>query len=137
MARLTGKNLVVTFGGQTISGDQRTFEFDHEEEQADASAGSDTYRTFIPTLRVINPKMEIILKDFASGSALMNVLDIGQEGTLVWSPEGTATGKPRWGIVARVSKAGQSYPFDDVAMVNVEWVNTSQTLVYDGSTAVH
>ena len=137
MARLSGKNLVVTFAGVTISGTQRTFEFEHEEEQIDASAGADTYRTFIPSMRVINPKMEAIMEDKASGSAVQNVLDIGQEGTLVWSPEGTASGKPRWGITARVSKAAQTMPFDDVHGISVEWVNTSQALVYDGSTAVH
>lgn len=135
--RFTGKPLVVKFRGITLTEHGRNFEITHEQEQADGTAGADDYRVFLNTVKNIGASMDILQSSGTAGSAVIAALQPGQEGTLEWAPEGTATGKPKWGFVGRVSNSSMSHPYDDVAMLAVEWTNAGQSLVYDGSTAVY
>lgn len=138
MARITGKNAKIlwidaTEGTVDLSTNLRNFTFDHEEEQADATAGADTYRVFIPTVRTISPTAELVMEEKSTGSAALVVSQLGRDGTLLWGPEGTATGKPKWGMHARVSLASEDWPYDNVSIRNLEWVNQADDLLYDGA----
>lgn len=139
MARMSGKNLhlqwIYSGGTANLSGSQRSFENGHEQESADATAGADSYRVFVPTVKTLKPKAEILWEEKSSGSAVIAAVQPGVEGTLYWSPEGTASGKPKWGAYLRVRVSNQSLPYDDVAMLSVEWDNIGTALVSDGVTA--
>ena len=51
---------------------------------------------------------------------------------LRWGPEGTATGKPKKGFLARIKQADESLPFDDVATIAMTWELSGTGLLYDG-----
>lgn len=135
--RFTGKNLYVKFGSTVLSTHGRNFDVPHEQEQVDGTAGADDYRVFLNTVKNISASMEILMSSGAAGSAVIAALSTGTEGTLEWAPEGTASGKPKWGFAARVANASQALPYDDVAMLSIEWTNYGSALVYNGATAVY
>ena len=134
--RISGKNLYVAWhsgGGSTdLSGSQRSMSFEHEQEMTDATAGADTYRVMIPTVRTAGASLEILVESGASGSAIFAAIPVGGAvGTLIWGPEGTTADLPKWGMVARVAKASQEIPFDDVYVISVEFTNAGADLAYD------
>lgn len=135
--RFTGKNLYVKFGSQVLSAHGRAFEVTHEQEQADGTAGADDYRVFLNTVKNIGATMDIVMSSGATGSAVIASVQPGTEGTLEFAPEGTASGKPKWGFAARVANSSMSLPYDDAAMISVEWTNYGSALVYNGATAVY
>lgn len=136
MAKISGKNLYVEFGGTDISGNQRSFSITESQEQADATAGADAYRNYVNTMKTIEASVEILVEDFAStgGSALLAALDVGTQGTLIWGPEGTATGKPKKGFYATITQFDQALPFDDVYSINVTFTMAGTALAFDGVT---
>jgi hypothetical protein len=135
--RFTGKNLYVKFVSTVLSTHGRNFEVTHEQEQADGTAGADDYRVFLNTVKNIGASMDIIMSSGSTGSAVIAALQPGAEGTLEFAPEGTVAGKPKWGFAARVSNSSMALPYDDVAMISVEWTNYGSALVYNGATAVY
>lgn len=134
--RLTGKNLYVGFidgsGTATISGDQTAFDTGLEQETVDASAGSDDWRVFLPTMKNGSFKLETYYKG-TNGTATLARLEMGDAGTLLWGPEGTATGKPKWGIPVLVTKNDYSFPFDNLIKVTIEFQQQGD-LAYNGNT---
>lgn len=137
MAKLTGKNLYLKFGSTVLSGTQRSLEVNEEIETADATAGADDYRNYLTTVKTIGATVELVMREHAdstspNGSAIFAALVLGTEGTLEWGVEGTATGKPRKGFVARVTRFDQNLAFDDVYTISVEFSNAGTALVYDG-----
>lgn len=137
MAKLSGKQLVVQWigsGGTTnLSGAQRSFSVDEAQETADSTAGADDYRNYVNTVKTISASMEMVYQEIAAGgSAILTALALGAEGTLLWGPEGSASGKPKKGFAARVTNASQSMPFDDMMVISVEFANNGTALVYDG-----
>ena len=135
MAKLSGKNLYVSFGGVVLSGEQRSFDVTLSQESADATAGADDYRNFVSTVKTIEASMEIVMKEHSvGGSAIKAALAAGAEGTLLWGPEGTATGKPKYGFYARVSEASETIPFDDVWVKNITFEHAGTALLFGGVT---
>lgn len=135
--RYTGKNLYVKFGSTVLTTSGRNFDVTHEQEQADGTAGADDYRVFLNTVKNIGASMEIVMSTGATGSAVIAAVQPGQEGTLEFAPVGTAAGNPKWGFAARVSNSSMAYPYDDAAILSVEWTNYGSALVYNGATAVY
>lgn len=135
MAKLSGKNLYVSFGGVVLSGEQRSFDVTLSQETADATAGADDYRNFVNTVKSIEASMELVMKQHSTGgSAIKVALAAGAEGTLLWGPEGTAAGLPKYGFVARISEASETIPFDDVWVKNITFQNAGTALLFDGVT---
>ena len=139
--RLTGASLYVEFKGINISGNYRSFDPGLELEVVDTSAGGSTLRTYEKTLFNIQPTMTVIY-DFGTsgtplGTAILAVLKEDQTGTLIWAPEGTATGKPRWGILARVTTANASFTYDAEVEREIAFANLQSEFIYDGRTAVY
>lgn len=134
--RLTGKNIYVEFGGESFGDVRRTLEINEEQEMVDATAGADEYRVMLPTVKTIGATMELLYREKASATAVYGLVTPGQEGTLLWGPEGSATGAPKYGINARISSISRSMAYDDVQTVSIEFANTGGELAFDGSTAV-
>lgn len=137
MAKLTGKNLYLQFGSTNLSGEQRTFDVTEQQETADTTAGADDYRNFANTVKMIEATAEIIMKNHAGGgSAVLAALALGTEGTLVWGAEGTATGKPKKGFLARLVDASQAIPFDNVYLLKLKFQMAGTALAFDGVTSL-
>lgn len=136
MARQTGKTMWAQWiNGSTavITGDQTDFSVDMTLDKIDASAGADVFHNYLAGLKDFTATMEKISLG-SGGTATDVLLKEGSSGTLLWAPEGTATGKPKWGMACTITKYSTSYPFNDVAKTSVEWVPAAGTsdLLYDG-----
>lgn len=135
MAKLSGKALYVSFAGTVLSTEQRSFDVNLAQETADATAGADEYRNFVNTVKTIEASLEIVMKEHSTGgSAIKAALAAGAEGTLLWGPEGTAAGKPKYGFYARISEASETIPFDDVWTKSITFQNAGTALLFDGVT---
>lgn len=119
MPEFTGKNLVVTFGGVTLTGDQRVFSAQEEVGLIDASAGNDQARTYIKTLEDGTATMEILAQD--NSTAVFAAVKPGTTGSLVWSEEGTGSGQPRHTVPAIVSSRKKDVPYDDLVVISAEF----------------
>ena len=117
--RITGKNLVVQFqtGGQTyvISGDQTSLEITMDANEADMTAGADDYVYMKPTTKLTGATLTCKYIGTA-GSATWGALPVGTEGTLIYAPEGTATGKPKGGFPCYVKSKSKSIPYNDAGV---------------------
>lgn len=135
MAKLTGKNARLFYKGVDLSGEFRTIDVTRQQETADVTAGADDYRNFANTVKMIEVTAEIVMKEHGSGgSAILATLDLGGEGTLLWGAEGTATGKPKDGIYARLVDRSNPIPFDDAYLSKLKWQMAGTALLYNGVT---
>lgn len=135
--RFTGSDLKVFWrdaanGTTELTADQRSFTVTRQQETADVTAGADEYRTFKATVKVFDATLEILMS--TSGTAVLNVIDIGTEGTLFWAPEGTADGNQKWAFPAIVTSQDQTLNFDDAAAVSVSF-QSQGSILYNGGTA--
>ena len=106
----TGKNLYITFGGTVVSGDQRTLSKNGSVDTVDTTAGADTDKSYALTLR--DATFEITILDNAGdGSTIRRALAEGNSGTLVYGPEGTVAGKPKYECYAYVTSFNTEYPY--------------------------
>lgn len=135
MTKYSGAALRILFGTTDISATARTFDTTHNMETADATAGSDTYRNFVTTVKTLECTSEILGLTFATGGSAQTVaLQPGTLGTLIWSPEGSATGSPKWGAYMLLSEASISYPFDGVVVYKNKWLMAGTALAFNGYT---
>lgn len=124
MAEYTGGNLYLRFGSTVLSGDFRSFSPEETIETVDASAGNDTFRTKLTTLK--DGSASVSLVDQTGGTALWGALVPGMQGTLEWGPEGTAAGKPKHTAMAIVTSRSRDIPYDDIVVLNVEFALNSE-----------
>lgn len=120
MAQYTGSALSVSFKGTVISTRFVSFEPSEEVELADQTAGADTNKTYLTTLKDGEASLEVL--DVAGGTAataLWNLCVLGAEGTLQWGPEGTASNKPKHWANAIVKSREKSMPYEDVVKATI------------------
>lgn len=128
MPRLTGKDLYVAWidaqGTAALQADFKVFEYDNEIDSADLSAGSDSNRVWGETLGDLSFNLEMMYNSDNVGTAaaaLYGRIAAGNSGTLVWGPEGTASGKPKGSCYVFVSKHSHAQPFDDGVTRSIEF----------------
>ena len=118
---ITGKDAYINWassaGTINLSGDYRSVSIKENTDTAETTAGSDTHKTYIPTIKSATIDYSGLFP--TGGTALYAALAAGVRGTLTVAPEGTASGK-----VSKVYPAismGASYdtPYADVVTVNV------------------
>jgi hypothetical protein len=135
--RLTGKNAKIYWwsanGTADLSGDYRSFDFPFGTDEAESSAGNDTSRNYIPTLQTMEATLNTVFTG-TSGTAALYLARPQSEGTLVWAPNGTATGQPKWGFVAFVRSQNYTSPYDNLIEVEHGFgPRTGSGLLYNGN----
>lgn len=110
--RYTGDGLYVTWKGQVLSGDYTSMEQSDSIDTVDITAGDERDRAHIATIRDAEITMDIFETVIAGGTALRRELYVGNSGTLIWAPEGTATGKPKYSCVATITAISRPIQFD-------------------------
>ena len=120
MATITGENLylrwVYSGGTVVLSTDYTQFTFTPSVELLDESAGADTHRTYIPRLK--DSTASYAGRHQASGTALVQALAAGTEGTLEWGEEGTAAGKPKKTLPAISQGASINIPYANLVDIS-------------------
>lgn len=136
MTVLTGgiDNVYIEFASVVLTSDYRELDDGMEEDTVDGSAGGDDLHVMVQRLIKVDPKVKVIVDDNATGQAIRAVLKMGQEGNLIWGPEGNGAGKPKWGILARCVAAPTARTYDKEAELEVKFVNLQGTFVFDGRT---
>lgn len=119
MPAYTGKDLVIRFGGTALSSQFRNFNTDESAAEIDVTAGNAARKAYI-----VGPTDSEITGEFldqTSGTANWGAVKVGNSGTLDWSPEGTAAGKPKSSCLAVVTKRSRAFPYDGAVSYNVSW----------------
>lgn len=126
MAEYSGSALYVSWihpsGTAVFSADYRTLTDSVEGNVIDASAGSDPYQVVIAGIQ--NGKVALTYVDQAGGTVNMYACDFGVQGTLIYGPEGTATGKPKRTIPAMSLGWSRQMQYSNVPEVTVNWQYT-------------
>ena len=121
MATITGKDLILSWihsgGTVVLSGDYTQFTDTPSVELLDESAGADEYRAYIARLK--DSTYSLSARYQSAGSALVNSLAAGNLGTLIYHPEGTASGKPKKTIPAISQGAAVNYPYANLVEISV------------------
>lgn len=134
MARYSGKDLVVLFGGNALEADFRAFDIDESITIIDASAGDDAYKEKLTGQKDGGATLTLLGQTGATGMAVWGYVVPGTSGTLEWAPEGTASAKPRHYVAtAYVESRSQSHPYEDVVEISVAF--TYSAVPVDGAYA--
>lgn len=133
MTTLTGKDYYLEFDGVVIDGPYRSFTPGVVDETAEGSAARSDLRNFVKTLSKVEPKGKFIVN--SADTTILAKLRRGVAGTLTWGERGDGAGMPKSGISALVTKAESTGEYDKEKEIEVEWVNTGDTWVYDPATA--
>lgn len=127
MAEYTGSGFYLKFNTTVLSPDYRSFSEEHTQDSVEASAGSDTRRTYLATLTDGNLSVDMVAQ--AAGTAMWSALTPGTSGSIEWGPEGTASGKAKHTATAFVAKRTRDLAYDDIVTLSVEF--QFQTAVTD------
>ncbi len=129
MAKYTGKNLAVrwhTGGGTvTVTSVRRSFETSESQDDADATAGTQTYRDHLSTFTDMTSTLEYLDQNNSAGSTIFEGFVPGTEGTVEWSPNGTASGNEKELGTAYVASRDKTMPYDDVIAVTIGFQHTA------------
>ena len=121
MPAFSGKDLDVQwiYSGGTIAlnGDYRQLSYNTTSDLIEQTAGADAVKTYLPSLKDSQIQLTVIAQ--AAGTALLDALVDGGQGTLLISPEGTSTGKRKITVPAIVQSRNVNEPYNDVVDVQV------------------
>lgn len=121
------------FSGGTIQlqAESRTFEENEQANQIDVTVRSDSAKAFLTDFPAITVSMEgLDTSGTASGGTpaqLWDRLNIGDRGTVRWSPEGTASTQRYKYMPAIVKTKSQSIPYDGASTWKLEWDSNGGT----------
>jgi len=124
MARITGKDLYLTFGSLVLSTDFQSFEPDEQGNLVEVTAGDDADATYAANYKSGKASFEALYDATAgatSGTAVWAGVAPLTEGTLTWSPLGTASGKPKYAVNSFVESRKNPINFKDAMAINVEF----------------
>jgi hypothetical protein len=126
-ARAIGKDGYISFQGVEISADYRSFDLDLKLDTVEKSAGSEASKSYLPALKDGTAKLTYAYSGTA-GTAYTSKLRVGQQGTLLWGPEGNGTGKPKGGVVALVIGHSQPLVYNELITRTVTFQFTGDLL---------
>jgi hypothetical protein len=134
--RYTGKDLYAEFicaaGTIALSGDQRSLTVDREVDVVDITAGSDTDKSYLATLKDGTAEIEVMDQASNAATGLEAALAEGTSGTLIYAPKGTAASSPKRGFAAIVQSISVEYPYSDAVVYTLSF-QKSGTLIYGGT----
>ena len=130
MARIVGESLLVIWqtGGTAVrlDGDQTAFDLTWSSQSADLTAATDAGVEEKPTIEEISYSLSSFF-DSSQGTAWLNVVP-GQEGTLVFGPQGSDGNDPKGGSRAFVASKSPSIPFNDGVIQTIEFRGLGTTI---------
>lgn len=120
-------------GGTTIlSAESRTFEESETANTIDVTVRTDTAKNEL----IDFPDITVSMKGLdTSGTAALatsqpwDSLNIGDNGTVEWSPEGTVTNYRKRTLAARVKEKTFSSPYDGAVEWGLQWTASGGTVV--------
>lgn len=117
---ITGKDAVISWvwtgGTINLATDYRSVSIKENVDTAETTAGADTHKTFLPTIKSATIDYSGLFP--TGGTALYAALAAGVSGTLTVAPEGTAAGKVSKAYPAISMGATYDTPYADVVTVN-------------------
>lgn len=123
MAKYTGTALYVTYGGTVLTGEHRKFDWDYKGDVDDVTAGADVDKEYITTHRDASGSMMIV--DTGTDMAgIRSVLYPLNSQTLIFAPNGTATGMPKYQCEAILTDVKSGYPYDGHTEIEFSWQKT-------------
>ncbi len=128
--RLTGTDVVVIFGGTTLTGDQTSFGFDRTLDTVDVTAGNEQSRYFKDTIEGLEWNLSIFDAD---QSYLSSVLPRAT-GVLEVRKEGTAGGRPTFSFNALITGYSEDMPFDGALEIEITGVRNGDMVTEIGTT---
>lgn len=117
--RYSGDALYISWRGTAVQADYRSFSPDESMDTADVTAGADVDRSHVPTLRSVSFSLELMQTVGSAGSAIRAQFATGLQGTLIYGPEGTAAGKPKYSCLATVTAYSVDHTYDDAVTMSV------------------
>lgn len=111
-------------GTVVLSADYRTISYNPSVDLVEATAGSDTAKTYVAFQKDGKVSYSGLMQ--AGGTALSNALAEGTGGTLIIAPEGTATGKQKITIPAISLGANFQWPYNGLVEISCEFQQNGQ-----------
>jgi hypothetical protein len=127
MAAFSGSAMVIHFlqgaGTVVMNGDYRTFTYTPSIDLADQTAGNDTNKSYIATMKDGKASFGGLIQgsNVAGGTLMVAGCAEGLTGTLKWSPEGTAAGKTLYTMPVIAQGGAISFPYADVCDVKIDF----------------
>jgi len=118
MASYLGTSAVISFGGTTINTYYRKAKSDESISLVDKSAGADTHTSHLAALRETTFMVDFLM----DGVTVWDALTPGaSSAALIWGPEGSTSGKPKYTATAIVKKRTKDQAYNDLALATVEF----------------
>jgi hypothetical protein len=128
--RAVGKEGYVSFQGTEVSADYRNFDIELMLDTVEMTAGSEGSKSYIGTLKDGTAKLTYAYSGTA-GTAYSQLLRVGQAGTLVWGPEGTAAGNPKGSVKALVVNHSKPMTYNDLIVRSATFQFTGDLIADD------
>ena len=127
MSAFAGSSLVVTWiqaaATTVLTGDHKSCSYTPSLGLYDQTAGADANKSYIPGVKDGSVTFNAIMQSGtgSGGTLTFSTLTEGNIGTVIIQPEGTVAAKPKITIPAISQGAAQSWPYDNVCEVTVNW----------------
>lgn len=136
--RYTGKNLYAEFicsaGTIALTGDQRSLTVDREADLVDITASSESDKSYLVSLKDGTAEVEVLDQGSTATAGFEAAMPEGTTGTLIYAPQGTASGKPKRGFGAIAKSVSVEYPYSDVVVYRISFQKTG-TVLFSGTAA--
>lgn len=132
--RRTANSAVITWtpdGGSAVQleGDFTTFSFDDTIDTEDATAGNETDRCFVPTIRSVEGSITI----YDAKQTYKGDIQPGQKGVLNMKPDGTGSGLEEVECTAYMTGYSEEFPFDGLLEIELSWTRSGAWAKAPGS----
>ena len=126
MATITGKLLYLKFGAtEVLDTSYRAFSATETSGVVDISAGDDTARTYLTTLKDGTATATVLILAGSTGTMTWEAMVPGTAGTLVWGEHSGSTGSPDHTVFAYVTERRKTAAYADLIIADVSWQFTS------------
>jgi len=128
-----GTNLYATFQGVVITTDQRSLDVNETVKIVDTTAGADAAESHVVTTKAVDFNWGLLYNGTAS-LAILQVLAVGEQGTLAFGTEGNSAGSPRYQCQATVTSFKKTIPYAGTVELsvtmkqNADWEANYETL---------
>lgn len=131
MPHYTAKGMHITFDGNTISGDWMMFEFERTVDVINVTPAGASDFEGIPGIQ--HGRWSLIVYD-DDAATVAAILEPGASGDLIFGPQGSSPGSPKFGFPAIVTDIKQSFTYEDTVVIEFSGIKSGAMLFDVGST---